>query len=110
MGAVESHHRHLVNMTITLLRHVSLPLEFWEFIVMTAAFLDDRNPSPILGNKSPIEVLFSTPSEYLRLRTFWSKCFPCLCEYRKGKLNGKSTPYIFGVTRSPMRGKFVLIH
>lgn len=77
-----SRHRHLVNTA-------------QNFGTSLSWLVYNRNPSCNLGDKAPIEKLFATPPEYSVLRIFGSKCFPCLQDYRQGKLDGKSLPFVF---------------
>lgn len=67
----------------------------WDFGILTACYLYNRNPTRILHGKSPLEALFQRSPEYSKLRVFGCKCFPCLCPYRTNKLDVKSSPCIF---------------
>ena len=58
-GVVERKNRHLVETTRTLLLHGNVPLRFWEDAVLTACYLINRMPSPVLNNKIPHSILFS---------------------------------------------------
>lgn len=95
MGTVERRHRRLIDTTVTLLRHSGLPNEFWDFGVLTASYLYNRNSTPILNNKSPMEVLFKKLPEYKQFKFFGCVCYPCLRPYRNNKLNSKSVRCIF---------------
>lgn len=55
MGLVEWRHRHLIDTTVTMLCHAHLTNDFWD--VLTACYLYNRNPSPLLKGKSSMEVL-----------------------------------------------------
>lgn len=67
----------------------------WDFGVLTACYLYNRNPTKILHGKSPLKVLFKRSPEYSKLRVFSCKCFPCLCPNRANKLDVKSLLCIF---------------
>lgn len=95
MGSVERRHRHLVDTTVTLIQHTLLPQKYWDYVVMTATFLYNLNPSVVLGGKSPFEILFGTSPNYSKLKVFGCKSFPCLRSYRHSKLDPKSTPCVF---------------
>lgn len=62
---------------------------------MTASYLYNWNPSPLLQDKSSLEALFLRTPEYSKLRVFGCRCYPCLRPYRKNKLEVKSRPCIF---------------
>lgn len=67
----------------------------WDFGVLTASYLYNRNPTPLLQGRSPLEVMFNRTLEYTKLRVFDCKCFPCLCPYRANKLDVKLLQCIF---------------
>nr|DAD38705.1 TPA_asm: hypothetical protein HUJ06_013027 [Nelumbo nucifera] len=54
-------HRHVIKTTLSLLATSFLPFNFWLDATLTAVFLINRLPSPVLDGKSPIEKLFSSP-------------------------------------------------
>ena len=60
-GVSERHHRHLVETGLTLLHDASLPLSYWPHAFSTAAYLINRQPTPLLQNKTPFETLFRQP-------------------------------------------------
>jgi hypothetical protein len=57
-----------------LLAHASMPLKFWDEVFLTATFLINRLPTPILHHMSPIENIFATKLAYSFLRTFGCAC------------------------------------
>jgi len=58
-GVIERRHRHFVETSLTFLHDASLPLSYWPHAFQTAAYLINRQPTPLLQNKSPFEVLFN---------------------------------------------------
>lgn len=58
MGHVKRRHRHQIDTTITMINHAKLPPSMWDFGVLMACYLYNRNLMPILQGLSPLEVLF----------------------------------------------------
>lgn len=62
-GRAERKHRHVTEMGLTLLFHVAAPMSLWVESFSTAVSTINCLPTPLLGNKSPFELLFGhTPS------------------------------------------------
>lgn len=95
MGHVKRRHRHLIDTTIMMINHAKLPPSMWDFRVLVACYLYNRNPTPILQGRSPLEVLFRRTLEYMKLRVFGCKCFLCLFPYQANKLDVMSVPCVF---------------
>lgn len=59
---VERKH-HLLNVAQALFFQLRIPIKFWSKCVMTAAYLINKTPSPIL-QQMPYEVLHVRPTDY----------------------------------------------
>lgn len=94
-GLAERKHRHVIETTITLLQHASLPSNFWFFGCQTAFYLINRMPIPILQNKSHFEALYGKLSIISHLKIFGCSCFPFLKPYNATKLQPKTTKCVF---------------
>ncbi|GMQ04334.1 hypothetical protein CsSME_00049783 [Camellia sinensis var. sinensis] len=94
-GVAERKHRHLIETTIALMHHSSLPLAYWFDALATSVFLINRLPTAKLNFLTPFEVLFQQPPDYTFLKTFSCRCYPWLKPYTTHKLQPRSVPCVF---------------
>ena len=94
-GYSERRHRHIVETSLTLLSHASLPLTFWPHAFSTIVYLINRMPTLTLNLSTPFELIFKTKPNYAKLRIFGCLCYPWLRPYSSHKLAPKSTPCVF---------------
>jgi hypothetical protein len=73
-GSAERKHRHIVEVGLALLAHASMPLKFWDEAFLTAVFLINRLPTPVLAHESPVERLFGSKPDYCFLKVFGCAC------------------------------------
>nr|KYP47160.1 Retrovirus-related Pol polyprotein from transposon TNT 1-94 [Cajanus cajan] len=74
-SVVERKHRHILNVTRSLLFHSNLPKVFWNYAVSYAVHLINRLPSPVLNNCSPFQMLYDQSHTLLDLKVFGCLCF-----------------------------------
>ncbi|KAG7558923.1 Ribonuclease H-like superfamily [Arabidopsis thaliana x Arabidopsis arenosa] len=94
-GRVERKHRHILNIARSLLFQAALPTSFWGESVLTAAYLINRTPTPVLDGKTPYEILYSTSPTYDQLRVFGSLCFAKKQSARSDKFQERGRKGIF---------------
>ena len=62
--------------------------------MLTAAYLINKMPTPVLGHKSPHQILFDTPPMYSSLRVFGCLCFAKNMSI-KSKFDARANPGVF---------------
>jgi hypothetical protein len=92
---VERKHRHVVEMGLAMLAQSGLSKEFWVESFLTAIFLINRLPTPLVQNGSPFSILFKQPPDYANLRIFRCACYPLLRLYNSYKLMFRRKRCIF---------------
>jgi histone deacetylase 1/2 len=100
-GIAERKHRHLVETGLALLAHSSLPLHFWDEAFLTACYLINRMPSPVINKQTPLFRLLGVEPNYSFLRIFGCACWPSLRKYNTHKLEFRSKACVF-LGYSPM--------
>ncbi|MCI00444.1 retrovirus-related pol polyprotein from transposon tnt 1-94, partial [Trifolium medium] len=80
---------------LTLLSQAQIPLKYWDHAFITAAYLINRIPTPILQNNSPYFTLLNKHPDYKALKVFGCACFPFLRPYHNTKLAYRSQECIF---------------
>nr|KYP53123.1 Retrovirus-related Pol polyprotein from transposon TNT 1-94 [Cajanus cajan] len=86
-GTTERKHRHITEVGLTLLSSSGLPHIFWSDAFSMTIHVINRLPTPILGHKSPYEVLFNKILDYLLLRPFGCGCYPPLRPFNSHKMD-----------------------
>ena len=79
-----------LNIARTLRFQACLLIDFWGECVLTAAYLINRTPTPILDGKTPYEILFGEKPNYEHLKVFGSLCYAHKKSRSNDKFNARS--------------------
>ena len=109
-GLAERRHRHIVETSLTLLAHASVPVKYWTAAFNTAVFLINRLPSSVLDHMSPHELAFGSSPNYDFLRVFGCSCYPLLSPFGRTKLEYKSICCVFLGYSANIRDTVALNH
>jgi histone deacetylase 1/2 len=69
-GPDERKHRHIIEVSLSLLAYASMPLKFWDEAFLTAVYLINRLPSKVIDSQTPLERLHGDKGDYSFLRIF----------------------------------------
>jgi histone deacetylase 1/2 len=94
-GPPERKHRHIVEVSLSLLAYASMPLKYWDEAFLTAVYLINRLPSKVIQSKTPMERLFGNSGDYSLLCIFGCACWPNLRPYNRHKLDFRSKQCVF---------------
>lgn len=85
---------HILNVARSLLFQLNVSLHFWGEYVLTAVYLINRLPSPLLFNQSPYEKLYQKPHSLQHIRVFGCECYATVVQ-PKQKFFPRATRCIF---------------
>lgn len=94
-GLVERKHMHLLNCARALMFHASLPIGFWGECLLTAVYLINRTPTPIVNHKSPYEVLYNCVPDYSNIIILGCLCYATIVPHLFDKFASRSVKGVF---------------
>lgn len=103
-GISERKHRHITETALPLLAQSHLASNYWVDAFLTAVYLINRLPTPVLQNQSPYFKLLHKHPDYSLLKTFGCACYPLLRPYIPHKLSLRSTKCVFLGYSSTQKG------
>ena len=94
-SVVERKHQHLLNVARSLMFQSHLPKHFWGEAVMTAAYIINRIPTPVLKGKTPYEMLNKKAPDYNNIKVFGCLCFASSLPVQRSKFDSRSRKSVF---------------
>lgn len=82
-------------MGLTLLAQAHLPYAYWVDAFLTATYLINRLPTPVLNSSTPLMLLTGKEPDYSSLQPFGCACYPCLKPYNDHKLQFHSQKCVY---------------
>ena len=94
-GIVERKHKHILGTARALLFHSHAPKSFWYFAIAHVVHLINRQPSQLLNNFSPYQLMFESVPEIDHLRLFRCLAYVSTLEAHRTKLDPRARKCIF---------------
>ncbi|CAM8949458.1 unnamed protein product [Rhodiola kirilowii] len=94
-GVVERKHRHLLDMARALMIQSGLPKSFWGDSVLTATYIINRLPTPILKGKTPWEILFHAVPPINHMKVFGCLCYVTVPAHHRDKFDHRALQCVF---------------
>ena len=103
-SVVKRKHQRLLNVAHALFFQSRVAIQFWSDCVLTAAYLINRTPSWLLGNKAPLEILHKQLIDYSHLKVFGCLAFASTLSVERTKFDPRARICVFLSYPPDMKG------
>ncbi|CAA0839680.1 cysteine-rich RLK (RECEPTOR-like protein kinase) 8 [Striga hermonthica] len=94
-GVVERKHKQILEIARSCLFQSGLPLKFWTYGILTAAYIINRLPSSSLNWDTPYERVYNKTADYHRLKPFGCLVYAVNTLPSRSKLDPRSHKCVF---------------
>ncbi|CAA7057520.1 unnamed protein product [Microthlaspi erraticum] len=94
-GRMERKHRHILNVSRSIMFQAHLPIQFWGECVLAEAHLINRTPLTLLNGKTQYELLYNEPLPFSKLKVFGCLCYAHNVSRDKDKFGERSRRCVF---------------